>query len=65
MKIILNGEPCEVDGRTIKTALDECGYGDAAVATALNGEFVPKDLRSETAVTEGDLLEVLAPMQGG
>jgi sulfur carrier protein len=41
------------------------GYGEAVVATALNGEFVPVSSRNEARLTEGDRLEILAPMQGG
>jgi len=65
MKIEVNGEACEVTGTTLAAALDELGWGEARVATALNGEFVPKGARDTTALTAGDRLEVLAPMQGG
>lgn len=65
MKIELNGEPRDVAGHTISDILVELGWADARVATALNGTFVPKSARAETALGEGDRLEVLAPMQGG
>jgi sulfur carrier protein len=45
--------------------LHELGYGEAVVATALNGEFVAAGSRPGARLTEGDRLEVLAPMQGG
>jgi len=45
--------------------LEELGYGGSTVATALNGEFVPANLRAAAALAEDDRLEVLAPMQGG
>jgi len=45
--------------------LHELGYGEAVVATALNGEFVAAGSRPAARLTEGDRLEVLAPMQGG
>ena len=38
---------------------------DAVVATALNGAFVPKRLRAETPLREGDRIEIVAPRQGG
>jgi sulfur carrier protein len=41
------------------------GFGDALVATALNGEFVPVGSRANIQLKDGDQLEVLAPMQGG
>jgi sulfur carrier protein len=51
--------------RPLAEALAELGWRDARVATALNGDFLPKAAREATALTEGDRLEVLAPMQGG
>jgi sulfur carrier protein len=35
------------------------------VATAVNGEFVAAAARVRTPLSEGDRVEVLAPMQGG
>jgi len=65
MKIILNGEPRAVAAATLEAALAELGYGGAHVATAVNGDFVPRDARAGAALREGDRLEVLAPLQGG
>jgi len=65
MKIEVNGTTHEVTGTTLDAALAELGWAEARVATALNGEFVPKASRSATRLQSGDRLEVLAPMQGG
>ncbi|RGP37286.1 sulfur carrier protein ThiS [Pseudotabrizicola alkalilacus] len=65
MKIEVNGASHEVQAATVAGVLAELGWGEARVATALNGAFVPKAARGTMAVTEGDRLEVLAPMQGG
>jgi sulfur carrier protein len=65
MKIIVNGTSRETRAPDIAELLLELGYGDSAVATAVNGEFVPSSSRSVTRLREGDRLEVLAPMQGG
>jgi sulfur carrier protein len=45
--------------------LKELGYGDAVVATALNGVFVSVGSRPSARVSDADHLEILAPMQGG
>nr|WP_206079383.1 sulfur carrier protein ThiS [Polyangium spumosum] len=45
--------------------VEERGFDVAVVATALNGEFVPRALRAETRIAEADAVEVLRPMQGG
>ncbi len=65
MKIIVNGQLLDVSATLLEAALGELGYGEARVATALNGEFVPVAERAATALADGDRLEVLAPMQGG
>ncbi|WP_322893255.1 MULTISPECIES: sulfur carrier protein ThiS [unclassified Yoonia] len=65
MRIEVNGEAREITGTTVAAALDDLGWHDARVATALNGQFVPKAARDATPLSAGDRLEVLAPMQGG
>ena len=65
MKILVNGTWCDTAATDLASALEELGYGESTVATAVNGEFVPASLRSDAALAEGDRLEVLAPMQGG
>ena len=65
MRIIVNGAVRELSAPDLAAALAELGFGEAVVATAVNGEFVPVAARSATPLAAGDQLEVLAPMQGG
>ncbi|MCZ4272387.1 sulfur carrier protein ThiS [Maritalea porphyrae] len=65
MKIIINGQPLEVEAKRLDQAMTELGFAEQRVATALNGEFVPQRDWPKTALSAGDALEVLAPMQGG
>jgi len=65
MKIRVNGQAHEIQARSLEPALQELGYTDALVATAVNGDFVPRSQRRTTALADGDTLEVLAPMEGG
>ncbi len=65
MKISVNGEMTVVKAETVETVLSEIGFGDARVATALNGVFLPADERASKAIEAGDQLEVVAPRQGG
>ena len=65
MKILVNGAWRDTGAVDLAAALHEMGYGEAVVATALNGEFVPAGLRPTARLAEGDRIEVLAPMQGG
>ena len=65
MRIIVNGDPQDLAATTLAEALTELGHGEAKVATALNGDFVPATGRAARALAEGDRLEVLSPRQGG
>ncbi|WEN15920.1 sulfur carrier protein ThiS [Rhodanobacter sp. AS-Z3] len=65
MHILVNGIAHDVQATTLAQALDALNYRQAIVATALNATFVPVDQRDSTVLTEGDVLEILAPMQGG
>ncbi|MCB1352222.1 MAG: sulfur carrier protein ThiS [Rhodobacteraceae bacterium] len=65
MKICLNGEDRETAGPTLAALVEEAGFASRKIATAVNGEFVPALARSQRALTEGDRVEILAPMQGG
>lgn len=65
MRLLLNGEAVETVAVTLQDFLAEQGYGEAAIATAVNGQFVARTMRTARALTEGDAIEVLAPMQGG
>ena len=65
MTLIVNGERREVAAGTLAEALQALEYGEAKVATALNGEFVPARARGATPVRDGDRIEIVAPRQGG
>jgi len=65
MTLIVNGEPREVAASTLAEALKALDYETATVATALNGEFVPKRARGVTPLKDGDRIEIVAPRQGG
>ena len=65
MQVTVNGEPTAVEAATLAELLGALDLGDATVATAVNGDFVPARLRAETPVSAGDRVEIVAPMQGG
>ncbi len=65
MTIIWNGAEREVAHRTLSEVLRELGYEEAAIATAVNGCFVPARRRETVLLNAGDALEVVAPRQGG
>lgn len=65
MKVIVNGDSRDIASRTLGAALDELGFGDSVVATALNGDFISASAREDAPLAEGDRVEIVAPMQGG
>jgi len=65
MKIKVNAEEKQVKADTLAAVCEELGYESLVVATAVNGEFVPRELRQEKPIHDGDSVEILAPMQGG
>ena len=65
MRLVVNGEPQDVPAATLAEAVQSLDFGEAKVATALNGEFVPARAREATTLKDGDRIEILAPRQGG
>lgn len=65
MRLDVNGQPREVRARTLAALIDELGLDGASLATALDGQFVPRDAREGATLSPGAKVELLAPMQGG
>lgn len=65
MKLTINGETRDINAQTVAEVLVAEGLAEARVATALNGQFVPVTARDASRLSEGDALEIVAPMQGG
>ncbi len=65
MNIEVNGRELEVSAATLAALLEELGYEDAVVATALNRDFVRAVDRPRTKLNTGDAVEILVPRQGG
>ncbi len=65
MTVTVNGQPHETGAASLEALLQELGYSERRVATAVNGDFVRAALRGETAISPGDRIDVVVPMQGG
>jgi sulfur carrier protein len=63
--IHVNGEAATTRAASLAELVAELGLAEAAVATALNGEFVARHARAETQLSPGDHVEIVAPRQGG
>ena len=65
MKILVNNAAREIAGPSLADAVEQLGFGNAVVATAVDGDFVPARMRASMMLRDGHAVEVLAPMQGG
>lgn len=65
MKLLLNGEEITTYCSTLHDLCCEKQYNLETIASAMNGIFVPKDLRRNTVLEEGDKIDIVVPMQGG
>ncbi len=65
MRVIVNGEPCEISASHVDALLAELHYEGSHFAIALNYDVVPKSRWAETALKAGDEIEIITPRQGG
>jgi sulfur carrier protein len=64
--ITLNGEAREMPaGSTLADALAPNGLPAAAFASAVNGEFVARDSRASTVLSDGDAVFTFQAITGG
>ena len=64
--VTLNGAPAGVPpGGTVEMLLQQQGVPPLEVATALNGEFVPRGQRSTRVLLPGDAVTCFQPIVGG
>lgn len=66
MNITLNGKPHALDPTyNIVDLMRSLGYEGKRIAVERNGDIVPKSLHAETALAEGDVLEIVVAVGGG
>jgi thiamine biosynthesis protein ThiS len=65
MRIQVNGEPLTVEATNILGLVEELGLDIRKVAVERNLEIVPRSLHAETALAEGDRIEVVQFVGGG
>jgi sulfur carrier protein len=64
--ITINGEPREVEsGATLASLLDAYGVRRDGSAVALNDDVVPRARHAQTALRDGDRLEIIVAVAGG
>ncbi|HZT47121.1 MAG TPA: sulfur carrier protein ThiS [Hyphomicrobiaceae bacterium] len=65
IRIIVNGEAVETSAATLAELVAAQGFAETTVATALNGDFVPRQARAAAKLAADDNVEIVAPRQGG
>jgi len=65
MRVIVNGEHREVEASRVDALLAELDYQGTHVAVAVNLDVVPRGRWAETALSNGDEIEIITPRQGG
>jgi sulfur carrier protein len=65
MRVTVNGEPREISSVSIDALLAELDYEGAHFAIAVNYDVLPKSRWAETALNNGDEIEIITPRQGG
>ncbi|MAY87448.1 MAG: thiamine biosynthesis protein ThiS [Pseudooceanicola sp.] len=65
MRIDLNGAPVETAAATLADLIAERDLPEQSVATALDGQFIPRTARAQARLEPGARVEILSPMQGG
>ncbi len=65
-QITLTGEPRKVEeATTLADLVAALGQPPASLATAVNGEFVPRSERATVQLREGDAVFTFQPITGG
>ena len=65
MRIEVNGEHREIEAATILGLVETLGLNPKKVAVERNLEIVPRSLHGETALAEGDRIEIVQLVGGG
>ena len=65
MRILVNGEPVDVETSNLREILDQLGYQPDDVVVARNLEFIPRAQWDDCIVNTQDSLDILAAMFGG
>jgi len=65
LKVFVNGEATVTSADTLAELVAQFGFAETGVATALNGDFVPRGARQTTRLVGDDKVEIVSPRQGG
>lgn len=66
LRVHLDGQPMDVpEGCNLAQLLSLLGQAPEAVATAVNGQHIPREARAQHALEAGDQILLFRPIVGG
>jgi sulfur carrier protein len=65
MRVTVNGEAREISSVNVDALLSELEYEGTHFAIALNFDVLPRSTWAQTALKQGDEIEIITPRQGG
>ncbi len=66
LRVQLDGQAMDVpEGCTLAQLLSLLGQAPESVATAVNGQHVPREARAQQGLSEGDHILLFRPIVGG
>jgi sulfur carrier protein len=65
MRVTVNGEQREISADHVDALLSELEYEGTHFAIALNYDVLPRSQWAQTALKNGDEIEIITPRQGG
>ena len=66
MKVTINGQPKTFEAPlNLYDVIEQEELIGMMIAVAQNGTFIPKSEYETTDISDGDMIEIVAPMQGG
>ena len=65
MRLTINGEPRDVAAATVLALLEELGLNPACTVVERNHDIVDRAAYGDTALAQGDVLEIVRIVGGG
>ena len=66
LTLSLNGETLQLhEAINLSLLLEQQGFQAQKIAAAINGEFVPRSQYAQTAISDGDEIDIIQAVGGG
>ena len=65
MKLIINGQERDLEAKTVSDVVSHFGLNERIIVIEHNLNIIPREQYAETAVAEGDKIEIVHFVGGG